>query len=191
MTSDSTSKPVPRPVRVAATLRTLYTVRFAFQLVWAIVLILTASAGLGPLSATLLLLYPLFDVAAAVVDHRASRGTGSSPLLYVNMGLSLLAAIGLGFAVASGVPAVMIVWGLWAITAGAVQLVVAIRRRRLGGQWPMILSGGISVFAGAGFVLGAANSESVTGVGGYAILGAVFFLVSAIRLQRAAKAERA
>lgn len=176
---------------VAATLRTLYSVRFAFQLVWALVLILTASAGLGPLSVTLLLLYPLFDVAAAIVDHRASRGTGPSPLLYVNMGLSLLAAVGLGFAVTSGVGAVMVVWGLWAITAGAVQLTVAIVRRRLGGQWPMILSGGISVLAGAGFVVSSANSESVAGIGGYAILGAVFFLISAIRLNRAAKAARA
>ncbi|SOC88709.1 Uncharacterized membrane protein HdeD, DUF308 family [Curtobacterium sp. 314Chir4.1] len=186
----------PHPARIAATLRTLYAVRFVFQLVWALVLILTASAGLGPVSVTLLLLYPLFDVVAAIVDHRASRGTGPSPLLSVNMGLSLLAAIGLVFAVASGIPAVMVVWGLWAITAGAVQLVVALRRRRLGGQWPMILSGGISVLAGVGFLAGSANSESVAGVGGYAILGAVFFLVSAIRLQRAAKlasagAERA
>ncbi|WP_144712842.1 hypothetical protein [Curtobacterium pusillum] len=180
-----------RPAGIAATLRTLYFVRFAFQLVWAIVLILTASAGLGPLSVTLLLLYPLFDVAAAIIDHRASRTTGPAPLLYVNMGLSVLAAVGLGFAVASGVPAVMIVWGLWAVTAGAVQLIVAILRRKLGGQWPMILSGGISVLAGASFILGSAKAESVSGVGGYAILGAVFFLVSAIRLQRAAKADRA
>lgn len=180
-----------RPGGIAATLRNLYYVRFAFQLVWAIVLILTASAGLGPVSITLLLLYPLFDVAAAVIDHRASRTTGPAPLLYVNMALSLLTAVGLGFAVASGVSAVMVVWGIWAVTAGAVQLIVAILRRRLGGQWPMILSGGISVLAGASFVFGAANAKSVAGVGGYAILGAVFFLVSAIRLQRAAKADRA
>ncbi|MFL0358959.1 hypothetical protein [Curtobacterium flaccumfaciens] len=185
------STTAPRSMGVAATLRTLYSVRFAFQLVWALVLILTASAGLSPLSVTLLLLYPLFDVGAALVDHRATRGTGSSSLLFVNMALSLLAAVGLGFAVASGVPAVMVVWGLWAITAGAVQLIVGILRRRLGGQWPMILSGGISVLAGAGFVVSASSSQSVTGVGGYAVLGAVFFLISAIRLQRAAKAERA
>lgn len=180
-----------RPAGIAATLRNLYSVRFAFQLVWAIVLILTAPAGLGPVSITLLLLYPLFDVVAAIIDHRASRTTGPAPLLYVNMALSLLTAVGLGFAVASGVPAVMVVWGIWAVTAGAVQLIVAILRRRLGGQWPMILSGGISVLAGASFIFGAANAESVAGVGGYAILGAVFFLISAIRLQRAAKADRA
>lgn len=184
------STAVPRPAGITSSLRTLYFVRFAFQIVWAIVLIVSASAGLGPVSITLLLLYPLFDVAAAVIDHRASRGTGPSPLLFVNMGLSLLAAVGLAFAVASGVPAVMVVWGLWAITAGAVQLVVALLRRRLGGQWPMILSGGISVLAGAAFVLGAATADSVVNVGGYAVLGGVFFLVSAIRLRRGETAGR-
>jgi len=181
---------VPRSAGVASSLRSLYFVRFAFQIVWAIVLILSASAGLGPVSITLLLIYPLFDVAAAVVDHRASRGNGPAPLLFVTMGLSLLAAVGLAFAVTSGVSAVMVVWGLWAITAGAVQLVVALLRRRLGGQWPMILSGGISVLAGASFLLGAAKAESVVNVGGYAVLGAVFFLVSAIRLHGAAKSDR-
>ena len=180
-----------RPVGVAGTLRTLYFVRFAFQLVWAVVLILTASAGLGPVSVTLLLLYPLFDVAAAIVDHRASRTTRPGPLLFVNMGLSLLTAVGLAFAVGSGVSAVMVIWGVWAVTAGAVQLVVGLLRRRLGGQWPMILSGGISVLAGAGFISGAAKAESVAGIGGYAVLGAVFFLISAIRLGRAARADRA
>ncbi|MGN8048182.1 hypothetical protein ACTJKO_00735 [Curtobacterium sp. 22159] len=184
------STTAPRSAGVAATLRALYAVRFAFQLVWAVVVIITASGGLDVVTITLLLLYPLFDVAAAIVDHRASRSTGPAPLLYVNMALSLLAAVGLAFAVTSGIAAVMIVWGLWAVTAGAVQLIVAILRRRLGGQWPMILSGGISVLAGASFVIGAANATSVAGVGGYAILGAVFFLVSAIRLRRA-KADRA
>jgi uncharacterized membrane protein HdeD (DUF308 family) len=103
------------------------------------------------------------------------------------MALSLLAAIGLGFAVTSGLSAVMVVWGLWAITAGAVQLIVALLRRKLGGQWPMVLSGGISVLAGASFVLQSAKSESAVGLGGYAVLGAVFFLISAIRLHRAAE----
>jgi uncharacterized membrane protein HdeD (DUF308 family) len=159
-------------------------VRFAVQIVWAVVLVLTAAAGLTPLTITLLLVYPLVDVVAALVDHRASRGTGPATLLVVNVVLSLLAAIGLGFAVASGIAAVMVVWGLWAITAGAVQLVVALRRRSLGGQWPMILSGGISVLAGIGFVASAMSSMSLAGLGGYAVLGGVFFLVSALRLGR-------
>ena len=100
------------------------------------------------------MLYPLFDVAAAIVDARSSRATGSPALLYVNIAISLLAAVGLGVAGASGIPAVLRVWGAWAVVAGLVQLIVAVTRRKMGGQWPMIISGGISVLAGGSFFAG-------------------------------------
>lgn len=178
-----------RPATIASSLRTLYFVRFGFAILWAIVIAVTA-ATLTPLSATLLVLYPVFDVVAAVIDHRASRGTRSAGLLYVNMALSLLAAIGLGLAATSGRSAVLLVWGLWAITAGVVQLIVGVSRRSLGGQWPMILSGGISVLAGAAFALQSGGaSASLVGLAGYATLGGIFFLVSAIRLARTARAD--
>ncbi|MGI5236752.1 hypothetical protein [Dactylosporangium sp. CA-139066] len=171
----------------ASTLRRLYFVRFAFAVVWALVMFTTAK-HLGPLAATLLVLYPLFDVAAAVVDARASRATGSPALLYVNVAVSLLAAAGLAIAAASGIPAVLRVWGAWAVVAGLVQLLVAVTRRRMGGQWPMIVSGGISVLAGGSFIAGASADDPVlTNAIAYAIPGAVFFLISAIRLGRAAK----
>jgi hypothetical protein len=52
-----------------------------------------------------------------------------------------------------------------------------------GRQWPMMLSGGISVVAGAGFILMAgAPNASLINVAGYAALGGIFFLVSALRL---------
>jgi uncharacterized membrane protein HdeD (DUF308 family) len=172
------------PATIAAPLRVLYFVRFGFALAWAILVALTAAA-ITPLSATLLVIYPVFDVIAAVVDHRTSRGTRPSTLLYVNMALSILAAIGLAVAAASGGRTVLLVWGLWAITAGAVQLIVGVLRRSLGGQWPMILSGGISVLAGVVFALQSGSaSASLVGLAGYATLGGVFFLVSAIRLGR-------
>ena len=135
--------------------------------------------------------YPLFDVAAAVVDFRSSGATRPKAPLYLNMGLSLLAAIGLTFAATSGIPGVLRVWGLWAITAGLVQLIVAVLRHRLGGQWAMILSGGISVLAGAGFILMAGKpNPSLTSIAGYATLGGVFFLISAIRLHQANQRTR-
>ncbi|GAA4588781.1 uncharacterized membrane protein HdeD (DUF308 family) [Actinoplanes octamycinicus] len=163
-----------------ATLRRLYFARFGFALAWALVMFPTAG-HLGPLAATLLVLYPVFDVAAAVADARASR----SRLLHVNIAVSSLAAIGLAVAVTSGIPAVLRVWGAWAVVAGLVQLVVAVTRRGMAGQWPMILSGGISVLAGASFLAGAsADDPTLTGVIGYAIPGAIFFLISAIRLGR-------
>ncbi|WP_409464662.1 hypothetical protein [Amycolatopsis sp. GA6-003] len=166
----------------AAPLRRLYFVRFGFALVWAALLFLTTKSHLGPLGVVLVVAYPLFDVAAAVADVRSSRTAG----LFVNIAISLLAGIGLAIASASGVPAVLRVWGAWAVVAGLVQLIVAVGRRRMGGQWPMILSGGISVLAGANFVLSAGGpNPSLTAVAGYAVLGGIFFLVSAIRLGRA------
>ncbi|MFB9659753.1 hypothetical protein ACFQS3_08295 [Glycomyces mayteni] len=181
MTADLDSRP-----QHAASLRNLYYVRFAFAAVWAGLLV-ASGAEIGALGAALLVLYPLFDVAAAVVDFRSS--IENRVLLYFNMGLSLLAAIGLGFAAASGLPAVLRVWGVWAITAGVVQLVVAIRRRGLGGQWPQILSGAISTVAGTGFILmSGGDAAALTGVAGYATVGGLFFLASAIRLHRKAKA---
>ncbi|GAA1511519.1 hypothetical protein [Kribbella lupini] len=173
------------PTSVPAALRRLYFVRFGFALVWAVLLLVSADR-LGPLSVTLLIVYPLFDVAAAVVDFRNSK----TPTLVANIVISALAGIGLAIAATSGIPAVLRVWGAWAIVAGLVQLVVAVRRRALGGQWPMILSGGISVLAGTSFVLSAsAKDPKLTSLGGYALLGGIFFLVSAIRLRAGANAR--
>jgi uncharacterized membrane protein HdeD (DUF308 family) len=173
----------------ASTLRRLYFVRFAFAIVWALVMFTTAT-HLGPLAVTLLVLYPLVDVAAAVIDARASRATGSPTLLYVNVAISLIAAVGLAFAGASGIPAVLRVWGAWAVVAGLIQLIVGVTRRKMGGQWPMIISGGISVLAGGSFIATAsADNPALTNAIGYAIPGAIFFLISAIRLGRAAKAN--
>jgi hypothetical protein len=171
----------------AAALRRLYFVRFVFAIVWALVMF-TIAGHLGPLTVTLLVLYPLFDVAAAIVDARASRTIGSPALLYANVAVSLLAAIGLAIASASGIPAVLRVWGAWAVVAGLIQLIVGVTRRGMGGQWPMIISGGISVLAGGAFIASAAaDNPALTNAIGYAIPGAVFFLISAVRLGPAAR----
>ncbi|MFD0423731.1 hypothetical protein [Streptomyces parvus] len=172
------------PTSVPAALRQLYLLRFAFAAVWAGLLFATADT-LGALTATLLVIYPLFDVACAVVDLRSAR-TNGHPVraLYVNIVLSALTGIGLAVAAASGIPAVLRVWGAWAITAGIVQLVVGVARRRLGGQGAMIASGGISTLAGASFIAQAGkDGASLTSLAGYAFLGGVFFLVSALRLR--------
>jgi len=176
-------------VDTATSLRNLYFVRFGFAIVWA-VLMFAVGKSLGPVTIALLVLYPLFDVAAAIVDFRSSKTSRPTVGLYFNMALSLLTAIGLGVAVTSGIPAVLRVWGVWAVTAGIVQLIVAVRRYKLGGQWAMILSGGISVLAGSNFYLTAGTPRGMlTTVAGYAVLGGIFFLVSALRLHRVAKKE--
>lgn len=167
---------------ITANLRQLYLARFGFAVVWA-ALLLVAGPDINPVSATLLILYPVVDVTAAVIDLRASRATRTANGLYANIALSLATAVGLAFAVSSGSTAVLRVWGAWAVTAGVVQLAVAVARRGLGGQVPMILSGGISVLAGATFI-GTSGDGKLSGLGGYAVLGGIFFLVSALRLGR-------
>jgi uncharacterized membrane protein HdeD (DUF308 family) len=178
----------PAPATAAPALRRLYLVRFGFALVWAVVLVATASS-IGPVSAALLVIYPLFDVGAAVVDARSSRSSPATPGLYLNIAISAIAGVGLVVAVAAGIPAVLQVWGIWAVLAGLVQLVVALRRRALGGQWAMIASGALSVVAGISFVLQASSPDaSLRNIAGYALLGGIFFLVSALRLGRSARA---
>ncbi|GAB2870502.1 membrane protein [Actinoallomurus bryophytorum] len=172
---------------LAPALRRLYFVRFGFAVVWA-VLLFAAKSDLGPVSIPLLVLYPLFDAAAAVVDTRSSGASGPARGLQVNIAISLLAAIGIAVACTSGVPSALRVWGAWAIVSGLVQLIVGAARRKMGGQWPMIISGGISVLAGASFIMAASKANpSLASIAGYAVLGGIFFLISALRLGRAAK----
>ncbi|MFD8107510.1 hypothetical protein [Streptomyces microflavus] len=174
------------PTSVPTALRKLYFLRFAFAAVWAALLFATADT-LGALTVVLLVIYPLFDVACAVVDGLRSARAHAQPVrgLYVNIALSTLTGIGLAVAATSGIPAVLRVWGAWAITAGVVQLVVGAARRQLGGQWAMIASGGISTLAGATFLAQAGkDGASLTNLAGYAFVGGAFFLVSALRLGR-------
>ncbi|MFJ9250545.1 hypothetical protein [Streptomyces sp. NPDC101776] len=168
----------------APALRRLYLIRFLFALAWA-ALLLSLGDDLTLWVKALLVLYPAFDVAAAVLDARSSRATRPAKGLYANMAISTAAAIGLAAAGASGTADVLRVWGAWAIVSGLVQLVVALQRRAMGGQWAMILSGGISVLAGASFIADAAKANpSLPHLAGYATLGGIFFLISAIRLIR-------
>src|SRR6478752_6630206 len=111
-----------------APLRRLYLVRFAFAVVWA-VLFVALSSPYGTAALVLAVLYPAFDLAAAVVDARTTDR--SMPALYVNMVLSAAAAVALLVVGTGDVGRVLVVWGLWAVTAGAVQLAVGVGRRSL------------------------------------------------------------
>ncbi|MEV4903374.1 hypothetical protein AB0N46_01810 [Streptomyces albidoflavus] len=181
----------PAAASPAAALRKLYFLRFAFAAAWA-ALLLTTAGTLTTLTAVLLVAYPLFDVGCAVADLRSARPEGRPVRgLYVNAALSTLTAAGLAVAATSGIPAVLRVWGAWAITAGLVQLAVGVARRGLGGQWAMIASGGISTLAGASFVAQAGGADASLGaLAGYAFLGGVFFLVSALCLRRTGGAAK-
>jgi len=167
----------------AAALRRLYIVRFIFALAWAGLLFL-ASPATGPVVTILLIVYPLFDAAAVLWQllrgRDAPRGRGAE---WANVAVSTVVAVAVGIASAVSIPAALAIWGLWAIGSGIPQLIAALRNRRSGGQVPQMLSGGISVLAGVAFLAqGLQGSGAIGGVGGYAVLGGIFFLVSAIRL---------
>jgi uncharacterized membrane protein HdeD (DUF308 family) len=176
-------------VAAAPALRRLYVIRFFFAAAWA-ALLLVSGSDLTTGARVLLFLYPAFDVVAAVVDARSARADGPVKGLYVNIAVSSLTAVGVAVASASGVADVLRVWGAWAVVSGLVQLLVGVTRRTMGGQWAMIVSGGISVLAGATFFLSASQDDpSLTNLAGYAFLGGIFFLVSAFRLARSPRED--
>ncbi|MFJ8491389.1 hypothetical protein ACIRBZ_24015 [Streptomyces sp. NPDC094038] len=155
-------------------------------------LVFTTSASLGSadeptvIAAVLLVVYPLWDAVATLVERRLTgTGTGATNSVgVVNMGLGLAATAGMTAAVFSTIGRALLVFGVWALLSGAVQLVVALRRRRtVGAQWPMAVSGGQSVLAGATIAATSASAtSSLSTVAGYSAFGAFWFLVSAVAL---------
>ena len=173
--------PAVSPFRT--TLRRLYLLRAAFAVVWAAVLLAT-SPDPGPLLAVLLAVYPIADAAAVLQQLRAEgRRSGPRVVEWGNVLVSVVVAIGLGWAGTDSIATALAIWGAWAAAAGLTQLVTAWLHRSSGGQVPQIVSGAISVVAGIGFLAQSSQDPtSMSGAGGYAVLGAVFFLVSALRL---------
>ena len=166
-------------------LRNLYLTRTVVQFFWAAAVIALA-AKTPAIGATLLILYPLWDVACTLYDLRSSAGTGSATILYVNAGLGVITAVGIGLTVFSQPQYAVVIFGLWALAAGLLQLGVGIsRRKNLGGQWAMILSGAQSTAAGVAFALGGLSGKfHIKDLGGYALFGAAYFLVTGILLSR-------
>ena len=168
-------------------LRNLYFVRTAFQVVWAASVITTAIKQ-PRVAAILFLLYPLWDVACTMYDLNTSSRSGSARTSQIiNALLGVGAAIGIGLTVFNQPIYSVAVFGVWAFGAGLLQLVLGLIRRKQigGGQWPMILSGAQSMIAGAAFFLGGLyDKRHIKDVGGYATFGAIYFLIGGILLTR-------
>lgn len=176
------------PVRTAQALRTLYFVRTAFSVVWVSLVFLFVKSS-PTVTGALLLLYPAWDVLATFGDIRANRGTNTSLApQYVNIGVGSLTTLAVGWALRQGIPQVLTVFGGWAILTGLIQLLLGLRRRQLGGQWPMMLSGGQSMLAGVLFIVQAHDpTKGVANVAGYSAVGALYFLLAALRLRKSAR----
>jgi uncharacterized membrane protein HdeD (DUF308 family) len=191
-TTQSTT--LPAPSNTATSLRTLYFVRAAFSIVWvALVFVLasTVTTNTRPtvIAVVLLTIYPLWDAVATFLDARATPTAPTHLAQYLGIIAGLAAAIGVLIATGAGPTPALIVFGVWACISGAVQLYLALRRRRpVGGQWPMIISGGLSVLAGISFIVTAnAPRTSLTTLASYSAFGAFWYLVGALLLIRAAK----
>lgn len=159
---------------------------------------MAAAFLLAPLSpaiaAVLLVIYPAWDALANVVDAQRNGGFGRNLSHLVNVVVSALTTIAVVLALGQGMAAVIVVFGVWAILSGLLQLATAVRRWASGGQWAMVLSGAQSALAGGFFVFSANTmpNPGIALIAGYAAFGAVYFLVTAVWLSlREARQVRA
>jgi uncharacterized membrane protein HdeD (DUF308 family) len=197
MTQTTVTSTTSATATTSSGLRSLHLIRVAFSLIW-VALVFTTSASLVStdeptvIAAVLLVVYPLWDAIATLIERRLA-GTGSTnSVSTINMGLGLAATAGMIVAVFSTIGTALLVFGVWALLSGAIQLVVAIRRRRtVGAQWPMAISGGQSVLAGATIAATSASATSnLSTVAGYSAFGAFWFLVSVIALSIRSRREK-
>lgn len=182
----------PVAVRNDAWLARYYAVRAAFSIVWVAVAFSLGNV-LTPLGAVLLVLYPAWDAIANIYDARRNGGLRASPTQVFNTIVSTIVAVAVVFTLITNVSAVLYVFGIWAGLSGILQLATAIRRWKTeSGQWPMILSGAQSAFAGTHFISKAAAGAIPTcaEVATYAAFGALYFAISAIALSVAIRRRR-
>jgi uncharacterized membrane protein HdeD (DUF308 family) len=162
----------------------LFLIRGLVAIAWAVVFAVTSDSlttGVG----VLLVLYPLIDMVASVIDARGQEASAQR-LLELNAAVSAVAAVALGIAATGDKGDVLVVFGVWALLTGVAQLVVAIRRRAiLGRQWPLLLAGAGSTFFGIAFLVmsGGANPK-LEMIAVYAAGGGVEFVIQAWLLAR-------
>jgi uncharacterized membrane protein HdeD (DUF308 family) len=161
-----------------------YFSRAAFSLVWVAAAVALAD-GPAPVVGALLLIYPAWDAAANVVDAQHNGGLRRNPTQAFNAAVSMVTTVLVGISLTVSMNDVLRVFGVWAALSGLLQLATAVRRwKSYGAQWPMILSGAQSTFAGAMFLIQANAPEAphITAIAPYAAFGAFYFLLSAVWL---------
>jgi uncharacterized membrane protein HdeD (DUF308 family) len=167
-----------------AWLKSYYSVRAAFSAIWVVLAFSIgkqATAGV----AVLLVIYPAWDALANFIDMSRSGGTGKNRTQAINIAVSAVTAVAVVLELSIGAPPILVIFGVWAILSGLLQLATAVRRwKDLGAQWAMILSGAQSALAGAFFIIqsGASTPPAIFKIAGYAAVGAAYFLISAVWL---------
>ncbi|WBL81875.1 DUF308 domain-containing protein [Bradyrhizobium xenonodulans] len=165
-------------------LKQYYFLRAAFSVAW-VIAAFTLAPSSAAIAATLLVAYPAWDAAANYLDTLRSGGLNQNRTQGFNVLVSLATTIAVLLALQASMNWVLGIFGAWAILSGLLQLGTAIRRwRSFGAQWAMVLSGGQSALAGGFFIFQATTpmSPTIANVAGYAAVGAIYFLVSAVWL---------
>ncbi|MGW5237517.1 DUF308 domain-containing protein [Monashia sp. NPDC004114] len=162
----------------------LFLVRGVIAIAWAAAFA-TMFDALTTGTAVLLVIYPLVDAVASVVDARNQSG-GTRRWLLINAAISTVTAALLGIAATGDKGDVLAVFGVWALLSGIAQFVVAWRRRAtFGWQWPMLAAGSVSTIFGVLFVLmSGASNPTLMPLVVYAGTGGVDFIIEAWLLRR-------
>jgi uncharacterized membrane protein HdeD (DUF308 family) len=164
--------------------RNLFLTRGLLAIAWAAVFV-TVADDLTTGTKILVVLYPVIDMVASLIDARGQQGSARQ-LLNVNAAVSAVAAIALAVATTGDKGDVLLVFGVWALLTGIAQVVVAVRRRAtLGRQWPLLLAGGGSTFFGVAFIaMSGSDDPNLRMVAFYAAGGGLEFVIQAWLLGR-------
>ncbi|RAN81995.1 hypothetical protein B5P43_09925 [Bacillus sp. SRB_336] len=164
-------------------LRNFYFLRAGAALIW-VALVFSSTPAPLLLAGALLVAYPAWDAVANVLDAQRSGGLQANPGQKINAVVSILTAACMTIAFAlHGNAGGVLVFGAWALLAGLFQLAVGIRRRKLGGQVFMMISGVQSALAGVVFIVQAFGvAPGLRQLAPYAAFGGLYFLLSALWL---------
>jgi hypothetical protein len=183
-------------MRSARSLRNLYLFRTGFSAAWVALVFSLASAqagegAVGLLGGIVLVIYPISDAIATIFGLQSSTGVARWSQGF-NLAADLAAAPAVLIALQSSLADAITIFGIWAITTGAVMIFLAAGRQRvLSGQWLMIISGAGSVFAGTTFVTWAGSSSAgLSTLAQYSAGGAVWYLLTAVWLSWTVRSRR-
>ena len=166
----------------------LFLIRGLVAIAWAAVFAAVSDSlttGVTAAAGILVVIYPLIDVAASLIDARNQRGSARR-LLLAGAAVSTATAAALAIAATASAADVLAVFGVWAVLSGVAQLVVALRRRaQLGNQWPMLLAGVGSVSFGIAYIIASTGADPMLNkIAIYAAGGGIDFVVQAWLLAR-------
>lgn len=182
----------------ARSFRALYFLRAGFSIAWVALVSALASPAApgdtpGVLAGILLVCYPVSDAVATVFDLRANHRAQSRWLQQINLMAGIAGAAGILITLLASLAAAITVFGIWAVATGIIMAVLALRRRRVvGGQWLMIISGAGSVFAGITFIGWTGTPGAGPAVlAQYSAGGALWYLLAGLWLLRSARPSAA